>query len=141
VTRKTLSKALRRAHETTLSNTDVEVYNATASYATGDGYDITYPDDPTEVVSGRVESPTTDSDRDRGGTTSEADVVIRVPDEPGYGEDDFGADGFGTIAYTEYGDEGEAPARLRDVSTNTWYELVDWYSEHNGLLVLEAAEI
>lgn len=141
MTRDALADAIQRLHSEELANTTLEIYSPTEAYTAGEGFSATYPDEPDTTVPARVETPSGEAERDRGGTTSDADATIRVLDEPGFDEGEYGADGFGTLAYTEYGEDGEAPARLRDVSTDTMYELRHWESAHNGLLLIEAAEL
>mgnify|MGYP000436381089 CR=1 FL=1 len=119
----------------------LEVYPASASYTPGDGWSVTYPDTPDATLDAEIVPPTATATRERGGLDTDADVVIFIEDEPGFSEGTFGGGSFSAVAYTEYGEDGEAPARLRDVTTDTYYELESYEAEHNGLLRLEAMEV
>jgi hypothetical protein len=104
----------------------LDVYAPTETYDEADGYVTTYPDQPTRVVDAELATPQADADRQPQGTTSEADLVIRVA-EP-------------RDQWTGYGVDGEATPRVVDRSTGVRYQIVDVASEHNGLLRLEAVE-
>ena len=123
-----VSNALRRAHSTALANTTIEVYPPSETYSQGDGWSVTYPDNPTETFDARVDEPTADSDRERSGTTAEVDVVILVRDDTGQ-------------AWTGYGEQTEAAVRVVDTADGTMYELEDVLEKHNGTLELPAVEV
>jgi hypothetical protein len=118
--------ALQRAHAD-LHNTDIDVYVPTETYSTGDGYDVTYPGSPTDTIPARVEAPSEQPDRDRGGTTSDADAEVYVRDDTG-------------ISWVGYGESGEAAVELVDTADGRRYVVEAVTDEHNGLLVLEVAE-
>lgn len=106
----------------------LDVYPASESYSQGHGWDVTYPDSPSTTVDAEITTPNSEGDRDTGGTTVEADVVIRVPDDTG-------------VSWDEFGESGEAATRVEDVETGVRYQVETVDSEHNGLLVIQAAEV
>lgn len=123
-----IARALRRTHSQALANTTIEVYEPTETYEAGDGFTVTYPDDPAAVYEARVVSPAARADRDRGGTTADLDAVIVVRDDTGQVWDDFTA-------------EQEAPVEMVDTADDTRYEVETVIDPHNGTLELEAAEV
>jgi hypothetical protein len=107
---------------------NLEVYETTESHQADGGYDLSYPNSPTDTVDAEITTPEEDADRDEGGTGVDADVVIYV------------ADGSG-LTFTEYGDSGQGAAQVVDTGTSTRYEIQTKTDEHNGLLKLTAVEI
>lgn len=125
-----LEGAMRRAHTATMSTTTLEVFEPSVSYSQGDGFDVTYPGypgTPDATYDGRVDSPDTDDERDRSGTTSEADAVIRVRDDTGQ-------------QWTDWSDEADAPTHVRDTETGVRYEITSVLDKQDGLLELAAVE-
>lgn len=106
----------------------LEVYEPAESYTPGDGYTLTYPSTPTDTVDAEVTTPEAVAERTRGGLDTDADVLIYVPDDTG-------------LAFTGYGDSGDAAAKVVDISTGETYRIETRVSEHNGLLRLEASEV
>jgi len=127
VTRDRIANALRRAH-TDLANTTIEVYEPTVTYEQGDGYDVSYPDEPAAEYDVRVDSPEASSERERSGTISEIDAVVIVRDDTGQ-------------QWTGFDEETEAPARVEDTADGTRYEVQSVVDQHNGTLELEVAEL
>ena len=123
-----IADALRRAHSDGLANTTIEVFEPTVDYAAGDGFDVTYPDSPTTTYDARVDSPSSSSDRQRSGTTSEVDAIVRVRDDTGQ-------------QWTEFGEDGDAPTRLRDTADGRVYEVKAVTDPHNGTLQLDVQEV
>lgn len=123
-----LANALRRVHTDALHNTTIEVYTPTETPDPGQGYSVSYPDVPDATIDAHASSIEDSTDRDEGGTASEADVIIRVKNNTG-------------ISWIEYGAESEASIQVVDVDTGVRYEIVAVGSEHNGLLKLEAVEV
>lgn len=108
---------------------NVEVYQPTEIWQDdGDGYDITYPDQPTEVVSGETEPPSSSSDTDEGGTTREADLLIYV-------SDDIQTD------IIDAGETGEALTRVEVDGTPFVYEVVLVDNQFDGLEKLHCKEV
>ena len=107
---------------------NVELYDPTESYSAGDGYDITYPETPTEVVSGETQPPSASSDTDRGGTTREADMMIYVAT-------DIDTDP------TEAGESGEALTRVEVDGTDFVYEVEYVETQYDGLQKLVCSEV
>jgi len=107
---------------------NLNVYEPTESYSAGEGYDISYPGSPTDTVDAEITMPDASGDVDPGGTTVDADVVIRVTDDTG-------------VSWREFGESGEAATRVEDTSTGVRYEIETVVSEHNGLLMLAANEV
>jgi hypothetical protein len=128
VTGDRIADALRRVHSSALANTSIEVYEPDVEYHQGDGWDVSYPDLPTAAYDARVESPSSNSDRDRSGTTAELDVVVRVRDDTGQ-------------QWIGWGENAEAPVRVLDAADQTMYEIQDIADQHNGTLELEAVEV
>jgi len=128
VTRDRIAGALRRAHSTSLANATVKVFEPTVDYASGDGFDASYPSSPSAEYDVRVDSPEASSDRERSGTTSEIDAVVIVRDDTGQ-------------KWTGFGENGDAPARVEDTADGTRYEVQSVVDAHNGTLELEVAEL
>jgi hypothetical protein len=105
----------------------LEVYEPTESFSQADGYSVSYPDAPTATVDAEVAPPEADANRDEGGTTTNADVVIYVDD---------GTD----LSFTDFGESGEAATKVTMVATGESYKLTEATNEQNGLLKLEAVD-
>jgi len=56
----------------------VAVYQPTEEYTPGEGFEITYPDEPTTTLDGALEVPSDSADVDTGGTTETADLTVYV---------------------------------------------------------------
>ncbi|QLH77454.1 hypothetical protein HZS55_09165 [Halosimplex rubrum] len=128
--RDTVEAAIRRAHSDALANTTVEVFEPDISHTQGEGWTVTYPnypDTPADSYDARIESPESDTERERSGTTSEIDAVVKVRDDTGR-------------QWTGFGQEQEAPAHLRDTADGTRYEVESVVDTHNGLVELEVTE-
>ena len=123
-----IANALRRVHSDGLHNTRVDVYEPTESFTQGEGWDVTYPDAASATYDARVDEPSADADRERSGTSSEIDVVVIVRDDTGQ-------------QWTGFGDETDAPARVRDWADAKLYEVRTVVDAHNGTLELEAVEV
>lgn len=122
-----IASALRRAHSGHLVNTSIQVYEPAEEYAAGDGWTVTYPDDPAATYDARVDSPSARSDRNEGGTTAEIDAVVVVR-----GDLDQ--------VWEDYTEEREAPVELVDTADETRYEVQSVTDPHNGTLELEVVE-
>jgi hypothetical protein len=107
---------------------NVELYEPTESYTQGEGYDISYPSTPTEVVSGETEPPSASSDTDRGGTTREADLMVYVTD-------DISTDP------TDSGESGEALTRVEVDGTDFVYEVQYVEEQFDGMQKLVCSEV
>jgi len=119
---------LRRAHTAYLSNTTIDVFEPSESYAAGEGFDVSYSATPDATYSARVSSVSRAPDRNDGGTTAEADALVTVRDDTGQ-------------TWTDFTDELEAPVEVVDTGTGVRYEIQAVTDPHNGLLELEAVEI
>ncbi|WP_455448308.1 hypothetical protein [Natrinema thermotolerans] len=128
MTRDTVKDALRRVHSSTLHNTTIEVYEPSVTYNQGDGWSVSYPDLPNAAYDARVDSPSETSERERSGTTSEIDVLVRVRDDTGQ-------------QWTGWGEETDAPVHILDAADQTMYEVQSVIDQHNGTLELEAVEV
>jgi len=128
MTRDRVANALRRAHSTVLANTTIDVYPPTETHTQGEGWTVTYPNTPTASYDARIDSPSPDAERDRGGTTAEIDVVIRVRDDTGQ-------------TWTGWGENTEAAVRVEDTGDGTRYEVQSVVDPHNGTIELEAVEV
>jgi len=124
-----IAGALRRVHGT-LANTTIEVYEPTVTYDQGDGFDVQYPtlDSPDAEYDARIDSLTASSDRQRSGTTSDIDAIVRVRDDIGQ-------------QWTGFGEEETAPTRLRDTADGRVYEVRSMTDPHNGTLQLDVQEV
>lgn len=122
-----IESARRRALDLTY-NTKIEVFEPSVNYSAGDGYDISYPDFPTAEYESRLDSPTSSSDQQRSGTTSDVDATIHVRDDTGQ-------------QWTEFGDSGDAASRVRDIKDGRTYEVQSVTDPHDGRLVLEVEEV
>lgn len=123
-----IQNALRRVHSDALANTTIDVYEPSESFTQGEGWDVTYPNAADATYEARVDQPDPDADRERSGTTSEVDVIIRVRDDTGQ-------------QWTGFGEETEAPARVEDAADGTMYEIRSAVKRHNGIVELEATEV
>lgn len=128
MTRDRIANALRRVHSSELANTTVQVFEPTVEYVQGDGWDVSYPDDPSAEIDARVDSPDASSNRERSGTTSEIDAVVIVRDDTGQ-------------QWTGFGEETEASVRVRDTADGTRYEVENRVDQHNGTLELEVSAL
>jgi len=79
--RNLIANALRRVHDTALTNTTIEVFEPRVSYAPGDGFDVSYPDTPSASYDARIDGQNRTGTKERGGTTTDLDAVIRVRDD------------------------------------------------------------
>jgi hypothetical protein len=123
-----IANALQRAHSAHLANTSIEVYEPTEEYEAGDGWTVTYPDDPAATYDARVDSPSARANREEGGTRAEIDAVVVVRDDTGQ-------------TWTDYTEEREAPVEFVDTADGTRYAVEAETDPHNGTLELEAVEI
>jgi hypothetical protein len=128
VTRDRVENAIRRVHSDELANTTVDVYEPAESYTQGEGWSVTYPDTASASYKARVDSPSAESERERSGTTSEIDVVVRVRDDTGQ-------------TWTGFGENTEAPVRVEDTNDGTRYEVENVIDDHDGMITLEAVEV
>lgn len=113
----------------------VGVYTATETYTQGEGYTPTYPDTPDQTIDAEWMVPAPDAESERSGTTSDADLILRVDADVG-------------VAWRDYGDSGEAATRVEVLDfpddpdgDPQLFEVVDVSREPNGLDKLEAMEV
>lgn len=123
-----IANALQRAHSAYLANTSIEVYEPTEEYEAGDGWTVTYPDDPAATYDARVDSPSARANREEGGTRAEIDAVVVVRDDTGQ-------------TWTDYTEEREAPVEFVDTADGTRYAVEAETDPHNGTLELEVVEV
>lgn len=123
-----IANALQRAHSAHLANTSIEVYEPTEEYEAGDGWTVTYPDDPAATYDARVDSPSARANREEGGTRAEIDAVVVVRDDTGQ-------------TWTDYTEEREAPVEFVDTADGTRYAVETETDPHNGTLELEVVEV
>jgi hypothetical protein len=123
-----IANALQRAHSAHLANTSIEVYEPTEEYEAGDGWTVTYPDDPAATYDARVDSPSARANREEGGTRAEIDAVVVVRDDTGQ-------------TWTDYTEEREAPVEFVDTADGTRYAVEAETDPHNGTLELEVVEV
>jgi len=126
----TIERARRRSLDLSY-NTRVEVYEPTESYSPGDGYTVTRPnpetDSPDATYEARAMDPQATSERERGGTTTEADRVFEVRDDTGQ-------------TWTDYGESGEAAVRVREVDTGIVYTVTTVTDRLDGRERLDCVE-
>lgn len=128
MSRDRIENALRRVHSDTLANTTIEVFEPTESFSQGDGYSVSWSDTADATYDARVESPSTDAERERSGTTAEVDRVVKIRDDTGQ-------------TWTGFGDATEAPVRIEDTADGTRYEVQTVEDTHNGLTKLGVVEL
>lgn len=110
-------------------DSNVKIYQPSEDYQNdGDGYEITYPDTPTEVVAGETVPPSSDSDTDEGGTTRDADLMVYVPTDI---ETDV----------IDAGESGRALTRVEVAGTPFVYEVVLVDNQFDGLQKLHCKEV
>ena len=108
----------------------VEVFIPTETYVASKGYTTSYSSQG--IFDWEISRPSSSPDQDAGGTTIEADLIAHAPD---------------TIldelpnGLTEYGDSGEAPARVSPEDSPLTYEVSTFDDERNGVLRVELVEV
>lgn len=127
MTRDRVQNALRRVHAD-LHNTSIEVYEPSVDYEQGEGYTVTYPDSPSATYDARIDTPSSSQERERSGTETEIDAVIRVRDDTGQ-------------QWTGWGEDTEAPVRITDSTDGVTYEVQDVAPTRDGLDELEVVEV
>lgn len=110
---------------------NLEVYEPDIAHTAGHGYDVTYPGTADHTILAGIEPPSSVSDRDEGGTTIDADIVLYVDD--------------GTaVTWTGYGESGtgdvEANAEVV-LDSGDRYAITDVEDQQDGLLRLLGASI
>jgi len=164
MTRDAIAGAMRRLHSTELANATVGVLMPDVGYEVGKGWDVEYPDVATITLKARLESPSSNPESSRSGTTAEEDLVIRVRDDAGpdgWGTQEWGRSAWGSpfvspLDWTGYGEDADAPVRVvadpgqgwgDDAWSSEWaderavYEVTDAHQQRNGLLKLTAKEV
>jgi len=76
------------------------------------GWDVTYPDTPTDSAEGEAVPPESDPNIDESGTSTTADLGVYVASDSG-------------VAWTDYGESGEAATRIEIAGTRYEVEAVD----------------
>jgi len=105
---------------------NVEVYQPAETYEAGEGYSIEYPDAPTATIDGALDTPSSDSDKDAGGTTESVDLTIGVRKTM-------------NIAWNDAGDSGEAKTGVEVEGTQYVVDTID--DQYDGLLELSCDEV
>lgn len=114
-------------HDLGYSN-NVDVFVASESFTQGEGWEISYPSTADQTITGAPSPPDVDADRDRGGTTREADLIVDVPSDAG-------------VAWTDSGESGEALTRINIDQTDETYEVVAVAEQFDGLDRLDCVEV
>lgn len=109
---------------------NVEVFTPSESYTAGDGFTTSYSSEG--LYDWELSQPSSMPDQDAGGTTVSADMIAHAPDDiltnlPN--------------GLTEYGESGEAPARVEAQDSNIMYEVSTFDNERNGVLRVELVEV
>jgi hypothetical protein len=104
----------------------VEVYQPTESYVPGEGYEVTYPDDPTATLDGALDPPSSTPDIDPGGTTETADLTIYIADSVG-------------VDFNTAGESGEAETGVEVDGLRYVVDAID--NQQDGLLGLACDEV
>lgn len=107
---------------------NLRVYTPTTTYTEGEGYDSTYSEATDSPISAEITTPDDDADKDEGGTTAEADLVILVSDDS-------------PITWTEAGSESDAATRVEPDQTDIRYEVRTKEQTPDGLLRLMVVEV
>jgi hypothetical protein len=89
---------------------NIDVFQPTESFTQGEGWDVSYPSTADATLSGIAEPPDADRDRDRGGTTRDADLVLHVPADT-------------NVTFDESGESGDAPTRVEVADSDRTYEV------------------
>lgn len=108
----------------------VEIFVPTEMYVAGKGYTTEYASDG--IYSWEISRPSSMPDQDAGGTTISADLIAHAPDTV---LDDL------PNGLTEYGESGEAPARVEPQDSPITYEVSTFDDERNGVLRVELVEV
>lgn len=126
-----VESARRRALDLTF-NSEIEVYEPSESYSPGDGYTVERPDPETDAPGATYEAramdPQATGERERGGTTTEADRVFEVRDDTGQ-------------TWTDFGESGEAAVRVREVGTGVVYTVTTVTDRIDGRERLDCVEV
>jgi hypothetical protein len=113
-------------------NTRIAVFEPEETYTPGDGFTLTIPDPETDTPDATYEavamSPEDAADRERSGTTSEADRLFQVRDDTGQ-------------QWTDFGQSGEAATRIREVETGLVYVVESVTDRHDGRERLDCVEV
>ena len=107
-------------------DTNVEVYQPGEAYTPGEGYDVSYPSEPTKTLSAAVEVPSDSADVDPGGTTEMADLTIYIRTDI-------------DLAINDAGTSGEAKTGL--VVNNQKYVIDTVEPQFDGMLALACEEV
>jgi len=122
-----IADALQRVHDTTLTNTTIEVFEPTVSYSAGDGFSVSYPDTPSASYAARIDGQNETGTKERGGTTAEIDATVRVRDDLDQ-------------QWVGYGENGDAELRIVDTETGNEYAVESVSEPEGGLTVLRVTE-
>jgi len=125
--RNLIANALQRVHDTTLTNTVIDVFEPTVSYTAGDGFEVDYPETASDSYDARIDGQNRVGEKERGGTTADIDAMIRVRDDH-------------TQQWVGYGKDGEAELRVVDTTTDVAYAVESVSEPEGGLLTLRVTE-
>jgi len=90
----------------------IDVFEPTEEWQSSGGWDVTYPDTPTDSAEGECVPPESDPAIDESGTSTTADLGVYVASDSG-------------VAWTDYGESGEAATRIEIAGTMYEVEAVD----------------
>ena len=107
-------------------NESVAVYQPTESYTAGDGYEITYPEEPTARLDAALSPPSVAADIDRGGTTESADLTVHLAADV-------------KIAFNDAGETGEALTGLE--AAGRQYVVDEAEPQRDVFLLLRCVEV
>jgi len=105
---------------------NVAVYQPTEAYTPGDGFDVSYPEEPTTTLDGALDTPSDSSDVDAGGTTETADLTVYVRADV-------------SVEFNTAGESEEALTGL--VVDGLKYVVDDIEDQFDGLLALQCDEV
>ncbi len=90
----------------------IDVYEPSESWQSSGGWDVSYPSSPTTSTEGEAVPPESDPNVDAGGTSQTADMGVYVAADVG-------------VAWTDFGESGEAATRIEIEGTRYEVETVD----------------
>ncbi len=114
-----------RTHDA-LGAEPIQVYEPTETWQDSGGWNVTYPDTPTNETEGEAVPPESDPNVDEGGTSENVDMNVYV------------ATGSG-VAWTDYGESGEAATRIEIDGIR--YEVTGVDPQFDGRDRLNCAEV
>lgn len=105
---------------------NVDVYQPTEDYAAGEGFDVSYPEEPTTTLDGALEVPSDSADINAGGTTETADLTVYVRASV-------------SVEFNTAGESGEALTGLEIAERQYVVDTIE--EQFDGMLALSCDEV